>query len=148
MPSVSHPHRAPLQHALLRQRIRRAERRHRERRRGGVAEPQPRWAVERRQRGKQRAERREREGRGLARRDLTAGYGSRGDLSWDALFEAGGRLVADGWTAEMAIPFKSLRCPSRSANQMHRWAFRISRNIREKSESLVRSPVSTDVAGH
>ena len=78
---------------------------------------------------------------------FTAGFGIRGDLSWDALFDAGGRLVEDGWTAEMAIPFKSLRYPSRSANQMHRWGFQISRNIREKSESLVWSPVSTDVAG-
>ena len=78
---------------------------------------------------------------------FTAGFGIRGDLSWDALFEAGGRLVEDGWTAEMAIPFKSLRYPSRSANQMHRWGFQISRNIREKSESLVWSPVSTDVRG-
>ena len=78
---------------------------------------------------------------------FTAGFGIRGDLSWDALFEAGGRLVEDGWTAEMAIPFKSLRYPSRSANQMHRWGFQVSRNIREKSESLVWSPVSTDVAG-
>ena len=78
---------------------------------------------------------------------FTAGFGIRGDLSWDALFEASGRLVEDGWTAEMAIPFKSLRYPSRSANQMHRWGFQISRNIREKSESLVWSPVSTDVAG-
>ena len=47
----------------------------------------------------------------------------------------------------MAIPFKSLRYPARSANQMHRWGFQISRNIRAKSESLVWSPVSTDVAG-
>ncbi|MCY4027045.1 MAG: DUF5916 domain-containing protein [Acidobacteria bacterium] len=78
---------------------------------------------------------------------FTAGFGIRGDLSWDALFESGGRLVEDGWTAEMAIPFKSLRYPSRSANQMHRWGFQVSRNIREKSESLVWSPVSTDVAG-
>ena len=78
---------------------------------------------------------------------FTAGFGIRGDLSWDGLFEAGGRLVEDGWTAEMAIPFKSLRYPSRSANQMHRWGFQVSRNIREKSESLVWSPVSTDVAG-
>ena len=78
---------------------------------------------------------------------FTAGFGIRGDLSWDALFDAAGRLVEDGWTAEMAIPFKSLRYPARSANQMHRWGFQISRNIRAKSESLVWSPVSTDVAG-
>jgi hypothetical protein len=28
-----------------------------------------------------------------------------GDSSWDALFSSAGRLVEDGWTAEMAIPF-------------------------------------------
>ncbi|HIM14927.1 MAG TPA: hypothetical protein EYM31_04100, partial [Acidobacteria bacterium] len=38
--------------------------------------------------------------------------GSGGDDSWDALFETGGTIVSDGWTAEMAIPFKSLRYPS------------------------------------
>ena len=76
-----------------------------------------------------------------------SGFGIRGDSSWDALFEARGELVDDGWTAEMAIPFKSLRYPARSAGQSHRWGFQISRNIREKSESLVWSPVSRDIAG-
>ena len=35
--------------------------------------------------------------------------GSGGDSSWNALFETSGTIVSDGWTAEMAIPFKSLR---------------------------------------
>ena len=62
---------------VLRERLRRAERRDRERRRGGVAEPQPRRAVERRigrrRRRERRAERRERERRGLARPGLHGG---------------------------------------------------------------------------
>ena len=37
----------------------------------------------------------------------SSGFGIRGDSSWDALFEVRGGLVDDGWTAEMAIPFKS-----------------------------------------
>ena len=78
---------------------------------------------------------------------FSAGFGIRGDRSWDALFEVGGGPVEDGWTAEMAIPFKSLRYPARPAGQPHRWGFQISRNIREKSESLVWSPVSRDIAG-
>ena len=77
----------------------------------------------------------------------SSGFGIRGDRSWDALFDVRGGLVDDGWTAEMAIPFKSLRYPSRGAGQPHRWGLQLTRNIRDKSESLVWSPVSRDIAG-
>ena len=77
----------------------------------------------------------------------SSGFGIRGDRSWNALFDVRGGLVDDGWTAEMAIPFKSLRYPSRSTGQPHRWGMQITRNIRDKSESLVWSPVSRDIAG-
>ena len=70
----------------------------------------------------------------------------RGDDSWDALFDSGGVLVDDGWTAEMAIPFKSLRYPSADGTA-HRWGFQIARSIRGKSETDVWSPVSRDVSG-
>ncbi len=68
----------------------------------------------------------------------------RGDRSWDALFESGGTLVDDGWTAELAIPFKSLRYPS---SDTHRWGFQIARSIRDKNETVVWAPVSRDVSG-
>ena len=68
----------------------------------------------------------------------------RGDRSWDALFESGGTLVDDGWSAELAIPFKSLRYPS---NATHRWGFQIARSIRGKDETVVWAPVSRDVSG-
>ncbi len=68
----------------------------------------------------------------------------RGDSSWDALFDSGGVLVDDGWTAELAIPFKSLRYPS---NEVHRWGFQIARSIRGKDETVVWAPVSRDVSG-
>ncbi len=67
-----------------------------------------------------------------------------GDRSWDALYETGGTVVDDGWTAEMAIPFKSLRYPARST---HRWGFQIARRIRGKDETVVWSPMSRDVSG-
>ena len=70
----------------------------------------------------------------------------RGDDSWDALFDSGGALVDDGWTAEMAIPFKSLRYPS-TGGAAHRWGFQIARSIRGKNETDVWSPVSRDVSG-
>ncbi|MCH7933640.1 MAG: carbohydrate binding family 9 domain-containing protein, partial [Gemmatimonadetes bacterium] len=34
------------------------------------------------------------------------------DRTWDALFETAGRIVEDGYVAEMAIPFKTLRYPT------------------------------------
>jgi TolB-like protein len=62
-----------------------------------------------------------------------------GDSSWDALFDSAGTLVADGWTAEMAIPFKSLRYPS---SDTHRWGFQVVRSIGGKDETVVWSPVT------
>ena len=72
-------------------------------------------------------------------------FGIRGDESWNSLFETAGQLVDDGWTAEMAIPFKSLRYPSGSGDR--RWGLQITRIIRGKSEAVVWSPISRGVAG-
>ncbi|HUQ68142.1 MAG TPA: DUF5916 domain-containing protein [Planctomycetaceae bacterium] len=65
-----------------------------------------------------------------------------GDLSFNVLYSTGGQLVADGWTAEMAIPFKSLRYPGKGAGEVHRWGFQVRREIKAKDESAVWSPVS------
>jgi len=86
-------------------------------------------------------------GRGGGRRGGGGGGGvPRGDDSWDVLFDSGGALVDDGWTAEMAIPFKSLRYPA-TGGGAHRWGFQIARSIRGKNETDVWSPVSRDVSG-
>ena len=55
--------------------------------------------------------------------------------------------AASGWTAEMAIPFKSLRYPARAEGEPHRWGFQITRRIRGRSEAQSWSPVSRDIAG-
>ena len=69
------------------------------------------------------------------------------DTSWDALFASAGRLVEDGWTAEIAIPFKSLRYPAKPRGEMHQWGFQITRDIEGKNESVVWAPVSRDIPG-
>ena len=74
-------------------------------------------------------------------------FGIRGDESWNSLFETAGRVVADGWTAEMAIPFKSLRYPASEAGGRRRWGMQITRVIRGKSEAVAWSPISRGVAG-
>ena len=68
----------------------------------------------------------------------------RGDSSWNALYDSGGVVSGDGWTAELAIPFKSLRYP---AADTHRWGFQIVRSIPSKDETVVWSPYSRDIAG-
>jgi hypothetical protein len=72
--------------------------------------------------------------------------GAPGDSFWDALFESAGTMVDDGWTAEIAIPFKSLRYPGRQS-EAHRWGFQIERTIESKNESVVWAPVSRNVMG-
>ena len=79
-------------------------------------------------------------------RSMRGPPGGGGDSSWDALFETGGAIVHDGWTAEMAIPFKSLRYPSRGAGE-HRWGFQITRTLQTKDETLVWAPMTRAVAG-
>ena len=74
-------------------------------------------------------------------------FGIRGDDSWDALFDSAGQVVEDGWIAELAIPFKSLRYPGRATGEPHRWGFQMTRMIRGKSEVQSWSPVSRAVAG-
>ena len=85
---------------------------------------------------------------GNRRREPRGFFGPpRGDRSWDTLFVTAGQVVPDGFTAEMAIPFKSLRYPQRTGTAAHRWGFQIARRIRGKNETQVWAPVSRNVAG-
>ena len=70
------------------------------------------------------------------------------DRSWDTLFYTGAQIVEDGYIAEMAIPFKSIRYPQRGRGVPHRWGFQIVREIKYKDEENdVWAPMSRDVAG-
>jgi hypothetical protein len=73
------------------------------------------------------------------------GGGSGGeDSSWNALFDTSGGPVEDGWIVEVAIPFKSLRYPSRPAGEPHRWGLQVLRDIKSKVESAAWSPIARD----
>ena len=86
-------------------------------------------------------------GGGMSGMSSSGAFGIFGDDSWNALFETGGVVVSDGWTAEMAIPFKSLRYPARPGGAPHRWGFQITRIIRGKSEAQSWAPISRAVSG-
>jgi hypothetical protein len=65
------------------------------------------------------------------------------DRSWNGLFDTGAQIVEDGFTAELAIPFKSLRYPRRAPGEPHRWGFQIVREVKSKSEeNIVWAPMS------
>ena len=51
---------------------------------------------------------------------------------WDAIWTARARRVADGWVAEIAIPFRSLSYDSAQTV----WGFDVSRRLRHKNERL------------
>ena len=89
----------------------------------------------------------------VGRRGFRAGAGTvaqaipPADRSWNALFESGARLVEDGFIAELAIPFKSLRYPTPPEGEPHRWGFQIVREIKGKDqENQVWAPMSRDEA--
>ena len=76
-----------------------------------------------------------------------AGSGGGGDNAWDALYDSAGTFVKDGWTAEMAIPFKSIRYPARGPGEMHRWGLQLERDIEHRNEAAVWAPMSSNVMG-
>ena len=61
------------------------------------------------------------------------------DNSWDAVWESAAKIVANGWVAEVRIPYSQLRFPDRP---VHTWGFNVSRwNARlHESTRLVYTP--------
>lgn len=76
-------------------------------------------------------------------------YGVQGDLlltaggeddSWNAVFQTAGRMTAEGYQVEMAIPFRSLRFPPR---EVQRWRVNFWRNLpRSSRHQIFWSPIS------
>ena len=60
-----------------------------------------------------------------------AGEGREVNGSWDAVWDVRTRRVSDGWTVEMAIPFRALRFDPTATTT---WGVNFSRRIRRKNE--------------
>ena len=60
------------------------------------------------------------------------------NYDWNTVWDVRSRRTDQGWTAEMAIPFKSLRYDS-AAEQV--WGFNVMRVVRSKNEQSLLSPV-------
>ena len=66
------------------------------------------------------------------------GAGSGFNLNWDGAWEVRSRISDIGWSAEFAIPFRTLRFPS-GAQQT--WGVNFQRNIRRRNERSYWAPV-------
>ena len=64
------------------------------------------------------------------------------DASYDAVWYSGGQLTESGWTAEIAIPFRSVRFPD---HEVQSWGIHVFRNRpRESREQMSWAPISRD----
>jgi hypothetical protein len=66
------------------------------------------------------------------------------DRYWDAYFLSNAKRDDEGYTVEMAIPFKSLRFPN---TETQVWGLQIMRTIRRKNEEIYWRPRSRNVNG-
>lgn len=77
---------------------------------------------------------------GQVTRDGEGGIGTSGgfNLNWDGAWEVAAQVFAGGWSAEMAIPFRTLRFPRGNPQT---WGLNFQRNIRRHNESSFWSPL-------
>jgi hypothetical protein len=66
------------------------------------------------------------------------------DPSWNAVWSSEARLVEDGWTFEMRIPYSALRFVSK---QNQTWGLNITRNRKKVGKQYMWNPVNPKVSG-
>ena len=66
------------------------------------------------------------------------------NYDWNTVWDVKSRRSDEGWTVEMAIPFKSLRYDSEAAQV---WGFNVMRVVRSKNEQTLLSPVPDNAGG-
>ncbi len=64
------------------------------------------------------------------------------DTEWDAVWESATFVVADGWIAEMKIPYAAIRFPDK---EVQHWSMDIAREIRRRRETISWCPIPPDV---
>ena len=72
------------------------------------------------------------------------GGNDRMDASWDTVFYSDGKIDENGYTVEMAIPFKSIRFPD-DENKV--WGVLLGRSIARKGEIIIWPPISRNIPG-
>ena len=74
-----------------------------------------------------------------------AKYSSNGeDDSWNSVFSSAAKIVEDGWTFEMHIPYSAIRF---SNNKIQDWGINITRRRNKSGKQLMWNPVDPAVGG-
>ena len=66
------------------------------------------------------------------------GSGGGFNVNWDGVWQVGAEISEIGWTAEIAIPFRTLRYPS---GDVQTWGLNFQRNIRSRNEQSYWAPL-------
>ena len=80
-------------------------------------------------------------GGGVARRSGSQqqrGSGGGFNVNWDGVWQVSAEISELGWTAEIAIPFRTLRYPS---GDVQTWGLNFQRNIRSRNEQSYWAPL-------
>ena len=76
---------------------------------------------------------------GGAQRDVQSSEnGRRNDANWNGAWFTRSKVLENGWSTEIAVPFKTLRFP---ASALQEWGLQIQRIIRRRNEYATWSPV-------
>lgn len=75
---------------------------------------------------------------------MEEGGNENSDESWDTVFYSDGKIDEQGYTVEMAIPFKSIRFPDKEEKV---WGFMLARNIARNGEILTWPGISRSIPG-
>ena len=76
---------------------------------------------------------------GGAQRDVqSSDNGRRNDANWDGAWFTRSKVLENGWSTEIAVPFKTLRFPP---GDLQQWGLNMQRVIRRKNEFATWSPV-------
>lgn len=76
---------------------------------------------------------------------LLSEEGQEFNIDWRAVWKVAAKRTPDGWSAEFAIPFRTLRYPAQAEGEP--WGFNIYRVIRHKNEEVLWSAWSRDNEG-
>ncbi len=68
----------------------------------------------------------------------SAGSGSGFNINWDGAWTVRSKITDQGWSAEFAIPFRTLRYPAATEQT---WGINFQRNIRRKNERAYWAPI-------
>ena len=77
-------------------------------------------------------------GSGLGGGGASRGAGGGFNLNWDGVWEVRTQISEVGWSAELAIPFRTIRYPGR---QSQTWGVNFQRNIRRRDETAYWAPL-------